>query len=117
LIRFESLSVKDTPEKHSTGYIQAFTGALTLCHSLENFGSDPTEYVTLSHGTLHIGGFTTASEKLEVEGNAKVNGFVQFGSFTTAERDALTATTGMVIYNSTDDKFQGYASSTWVNLH
>lgn len=42
--------------------------------------------------------------------------FIQFGSLTTAERDALTAANGMVIYNSTLDKFQGYENGAWVNL-
>tara|TARA_B100000282_G_scaffold249353_1_gene193351 strand:+ start:245 stop:1441 length:1197 start_codon:yes stop_codon:yes gene_type:complete len=42
--------------------------------------------------------------------------YVQFGSFTTAQRDALTATNGMVIYNSQLNKFQGYENGSWVNL-
>jgi cytoskeletal protein CcmA (bactofilin family) len=42
--------------------------------------------------------------------------YVQFGSLTTTERNALTATNGMVIYNTTDNKFQGYEAGSWVNL-
>ena len=61
-------------------------------------------------------GTITPTEKFDFDGNAKVNGFVQFGSLTTAERDALTAANGMVIYNSTDNKFQGYENGAWVNL-
>lgn len=62
------------------------------------------------------------TEALDVNGNANVSGtvtaqsFVQFGSLTTTERDALTASNGMVIYNSTDNKFQGYENGAWVNL-
>ena len=56
------------------------------------------------------------TEELEVVGDTKVSGFVQFGSLTTLERDALTAANGMVIYNSTDNKFQGYENGAWVNL-
>ena len=49
--------------------------------------------------------------------NLKSNaGFVQFGSMTTTQRDALTAANGMVIYNSSDNKFQGYENGAWVNL-
>ena len=44
------------------------------------------------------------------------SGYVQFGSVTTTERNALTAANGMVIYNSTDNKFQGYENGAWVNL-
>jgi hypothetical protein len=42
--------------------------------------------------------------------------YIQFGSFTTTERDALTAANGMVIYNTTDNKFQGYENGAWANL-
>lgn len=56
------------------------------------------------------------TEELEVVGDTKISGFVQFGSLTTLERDALTAANGMVIYNSTDNKFQGYENGAWVNL-
>ena len=33
-----------------------------------------------------------------------------------AERNALTPANGMVIYNSTDNKFQGYEGGAWANL-
>lgn len=36
---------------------------------------------------------------------------------TTTQRDALTAINGMTIYNTTTDKFQGYAGGAWVDLH
>jgi len=61
-------------------------------------------------------GTITPTEKFDFDGNTKVSGFVQFGSLTTAERNALTAANGMVIYNSTDNKFQGYENGAWVNL-
>ena len=61
-------------------------------------------------------GMTTPTQQLEMTGNAKIDGFVQFGSLTTTERNALTAANGMVIYNSTDNKFQGYENGSWVNL-
>ena len=37
-------------------------------------------------------------------------------SLTTTERNALTAVNGMLIYNSTDNKFQGYEGGSWANL-
>ena len=58
----------------------------------------------------------TPTEKLDVVGNVKTSGFVQFGSLTTAERNALSAANGMVIYNSDDNKFQGYENGGWANL-
>ena len=42
---------------------------------------------------------------------------VRFASYTTTQRNALSAANGDVIYNSTTNKFQGYAGSTWVDLH
>ena len=36
---------------------------------------------------------------------------------TTAERDAIpNPTGGMIIYNTTDNKFQGYENGAWANL-
>ena len=79
-------------------------------------------------GRLGVGIFTP-EEKIHVNGNAKVEGFVQFGSYTTSERDDLTTTNnpqyatnyGMVIYNTTTNTFQGWANvggntPTWVDL-
>lgn len=40
----------------------------------------------------------------------------QLNSYTTTERNSITASEGMTIYNSTLDAFQGYANGAWVNL-
>ena len=42
---------------------------------------------------------------------------LKMASFTSAERDLLSAQNGDMIYNTTTNKFQGYANSTWVDLH
>jgi hypothetical protein len=42
---------------------------------------------------------------------------VQFASYTTSARNGLSGVNGMVIYNSTTGKFQGYAGGSWVDLH
>ena len=41
---------------------------------------------------------------------------LRLASFTTTERDALAAQNGDVIYNTTDNKFQGYENGAWANL-
>jgi hypothetical protein len=56
----------------------------------------------------------TASAALEVNGTT---GAVLFPRMTTAQRDALTATNGMVIYNTSTDKLQVRAAAAWVDLH
>jgi len=82
-----------------------------------------TQYSTHTvHGGLKVkiepanSDFSEPTEALEVLGNAKATGFVQFGSLTTTQRDALTAANGMVIYNTSDNKFQGYENGAWINL-
>lgn len=42
---------------------------------------------------------------------------LKMSSFSTIERDNLTAQNGDVIYNTTTGKFQGYAAGIWVDLH
>lgn len=37
-------------------------------------------------------------------------------TLTTTERDALTAANGMLIYNTSTNKFQGYENGSWSNL-
>ena len=41
---------------------------------------------------------------------------ILFPRLTTTERDALTGVNGMVIYNSTDNRFQGYQNGAWINI-
>jgi hypothetical protein len=54
----------------------------------------------------------TAGTRVEISSSP-----LKMASFSTAERDALAATNGDIIYNSSTNKFQGYANSTWVDLH
>lgn len=76
--------------------------------------------VALVSGKLGVGNIAP-TEKLDVTGNAVVSGFTKTGSFTTTSRNALTPAVGMIIYNTTLNKFQGYQHTDgitleWVNL-
>jgi len=51
-----------------------------------------------------------------VENTITAGGFIQFGSLTSVERDDLIASNGMVIYNTTNNKFEGYQNGAWINL-
>ena len=44
------------------------------------------------------------------------NGFVMFGSYDATARSGLTAANGMVIYNTTANRFQGFQNGAWINL-
>ena len=53
---------------------------------------------------------TVQTAVLDIQAPLKVQ------NLTTAERDALTAENGMIIYNTTTNKFQGYENGSWANL-
>ena len=73
-------------------------------------------FESTSTGTPEI---TAASNLNLTAGNAVVitQSPVRFASFTTTERDALASANGDMVYNTTTNKFQGYANGAWVDLH
>jgi len=111
-IRF---SRDDVNNEQLTGTIIGRENALLFSSSSTGAFADPTNYFAFKEKKFGIGTITPTQE-LDVQGNAVMTGFVQFGSLTTTERDALAAANGMVIYNTTDNKFQGYENGAWANL-
>ena len=65
--------------------------------------------MVLKEGSLAIGGFNPEA-RLDVRGEVKV------GSLTTAERTALTAANGMILYNSDTGEFQAYENGGWTPM-
>jgi len=74
-----------------------------------------TRLVTVrSTGNVLIGTQTdVTSARLQVGGTT---GALLVSRLNTDQRGALTPTNGMILYNSSTNKFQGYEAGTWVNL-
>ena len=86
-------------------------------HSTTTYdGVETNTVMTLDPANNNVGIGTAspnASSALEVAGTKAL----LLPRLTTTERNALTATDGMIIYNTTTSKFQGRAGGAWVDLH
>lgn len=112
-ILFERQDINGT---RTTAVIAGTDSSILLVpDSTGNFTDDKNFLKFTTDGYLGIG-TQSPSATLDVRGEIVSNSYVQFGSFTTTERDSLTAANGMVIYNTTDNKFQGYQNGAWINL-
>ena len=60
-----------------------------------------------------ITGTAISGTSIAITGTA---GALTVSVLTTTQRNALSAANGMIIYNSTDNKFQGYENGAWANL-
>lgn len=87
----------------SAGYLTAVPGYIKADVTGSVFADDSTMVVDGLNG--NVTGNTVTS-----------NGFVMFGHYDAAGRAALTPANGMVIYNTTVDKFQGFQGGAWINL-
>lgn len=54
---------------------------------------------------------------ISLTGKTVFNSAVQLPRMTTEERNNIATSNGIVVYNTTENKFQGYANGSWVNLH
>ena len=61
-----------------------------------------------------VTGTPISGTSITVTGTA---GAVTLSTLTTAQRDALSAVNGMLVYNSTTTKIEAYANGAWVALH
>lgn len=93
------------------------TGALTVAGGV---GVQGNLYVggtinTSSTGTPEI---VSASDLLLSAANrvSVTTSPLNIANFTTASRDLIAASNGDLIYNTTDNRFQGYQNGIWINL-
>lgn len=130
----------------STSLLGGQRDALFLAHDATGAFNNDANFVYLVAGDLGLGTFTPQSKldvvgNANISGTitaASFNGslvaddsttivdaingsiiasnFVQFGNLTLTQRNALTASNGMVIYNTTANRFQGYQNGGWINL-
>jgi hypothetical protein len=94
-------------------YIPSYDGVLQYANY---FKVHKTGKVAINMGQTEIHNEPGAT--LEVNGNVKIAGANEMllGNMTTTQRNALTAANGMMIYNTSDNKFQGYENGAWTNL-
>jgi hypothetical protein len=109
-----------------TGYVQTTTDTNLVIHNevangdIKFSGNDGGVGTTALTLDMSEAGAATFSAGVTANGQVTVTtttGALTLPRMTTTQRNALTAAVGMIIYNTTDSKFQGYAGSSWVNLH
>lgn len=99
----------------------AFAGsAATDTPTSAIFGIHDVHSATVGSGSIHFytnnaGSFGRAMA-ISFDRIITLDGPLTVVSLTTTQRDALTAVNGMIIYNTTAAKFQGYEAGAWANL-
>lgn len=102
-------------------YITVFpnpTGTPDYTKFFQVYNNGKTQIGGEAGGSGYDGFSREPDASLEVYGNVKISGANELllGNMTTTERNALTPANGMIIYNTTDNKFQGYENGAWANL-
>ncbi len=88
------------------GFVATDNWGLRVESALENY----VERLAVSTTSKKV---TNASCGIELGGTTQA---VVLSRLTTAEKTALTAVNGMLVYDTDLDKFQGYEAGAWVNL-
>ena len=120
----EILKIKRDEQSAGGGVVEEMNLGFVGTDALYANQTADAAYIKVENGkNLEVATGATSVRRLQVSdtgvditGNIVSSGYTQFGSLTTTARNALTASNGMVIYNSTLNKFQGYENGAWVNL-
>jgi len=83
-----------------------------------DLGFPQLEIVAIGEGTVGaVSNAVTTSGDQTIAGTKTFSNAIISASYTTTQRDALTAVAGMVIFNTTVNKHQGYDGSSWNNFY
>ena len=113
---------------HGSGRVKVSDGAFGIVEAANFIGhADETMYLsskTTSAESTHIALDSTSGVATTMYGDVTMQGSFTPPMLTQAEIDALTPTLGMMVYNTTTGKFQGYAAdanndstTSWADLH
>ncbi len=81
-----------------------------------NGGSGDTNIMYFDTTVLNVGIGTTTPNASALLDLTSTTGSLLVPRMTTIEKNALTAVNGMILYDTTLNKFQGYEAGAWVNL-
>lgn len=107
-VGFSSLAAIGGASSNHFGALDLHTSSSAANLILWSESGDPVSF--------KIGGSGSAATSAILE-LSSTTGALLFSRMTSTQRDALTPTNGMVIYNSTTDKLQVRAAGAWVDLH
>ena len=109
--------IKMGPDKYTTAIGTGVMPGRILFFTFDETGAISANNAMVFNRFGNLGIKTDSpAQALDVNGNAVVRGFTQFGTFTYLERDALTPAAGMVIWNSDSTQFEGFDGTNWINL-
>lgn len=120
-INFPTPFVVDVNSANTVDVVEAWTssnGSTVYLKYLGKFTSTPSNNQTIN-GSLSVTGNTVLGNA--TTDNITLSGIPKFPSLTTSDRNSLTASVGMVIFNTTTTKLQvctvGGGSPTWADLN